>query len=277
MALQSPLSAPLPEPETVENLLGRDAQGGRGHAMKEPKHSPTHDSPFDQDKTPEIIRYPPIPLYTKSSCGHGRNTSQNSLTSTSSGTGICGRTRGFQLKSPYLGPVAWTVPARNSGQPSKPFLIYQDPPWLEPPDAVIDTWGYVAASDDKENCSHHQRHYSGSDVVAATTTEVSHIDGQQVDDAGQLVADNAVASTENIVDLAVHRTSSISPSRRNHPPSSSPLRQQHEELLSSPATASRIAPFFTSPGNSREDDYARSMISPPREFDFQRWNPEFRS
>ncbi|KAK2736721.1 hypothetical protein FQN57_000569 [Myotisia sp. PD_48] len=85
-------------------------------------------------------------------------------------------------KSPYMGPVGWTVPSRyyshtsvvsscpNAGEDndatspgrntkiicrraiSRPFLIYQDPEWIEPPSGVdVDEYEYMTASDDKEN------------------------------------------------------------------------------------------------------------------------------
>ncbi|KAI1933222.1 hypothetical protein LOZ65_000431 [Ophidiomyces ophidiicola] len=54
-------------------------------------------------------------------------------------------------RSPYMGPVGWTVPHRAGPNSSQPFLIYQDPSWYEPEPSPINPYWDLLASDDKEN------------------------------------------------------------------------------------------------------------------------------
>ena len=264
MPLRSFVPVPVPEPEIIENSSHGGAQYSKRQITDGTDDIRSHRFYSEQDQATEPIKCPPISHFAKPPCrrAHRRNTSQSSFTSTSSGTGIGRRTRSIRLKSPYLGPVAWTVPPKNSSQLPKPFLIYQDPPWLVPPDVAVDAWGYIAASDDKENSSHHQRHYSGSDVVDSSSSEVFYVGGPRADIVEQLVEENAVASAESIMHLATRRRASTSPDNRYRPLSSSPLRQQHEELLHNPRHDSQMVGFSTSPERTAsDDDYVRSVIT----------------
>lgn len=98
--------------------------------------------------------------------------------------------------SPYSGPVACSVPKRGSSTPSKPFTIYQDPPWYEPESPEFDEEGDYNASDDKENAYPEQQTEGqdgetndGDSSGTATPTSTRPID-------------NAVFEAENIVELA---------------------------------------------------------------------------
>ncbi|QSS58682.1 hypothetical protein I7I51_08111 [Histoplasma capsulatum] len=98
------------------------------------------------------------------------------------------------LRIPYLGPVGWTVPARDGPQATKPFLIYQDPTagYQSPPLPAearkpVDEHVHLLASDDKENVA----------VDMDENEEVEDIPEQDV-----YVQDNMVAEAENIVELA---------------------------------------------------------------------------
>lgn len=106
-----------------------------------------------------------------------------------------------QYTSPYSEPVAWTVPKRGSSTPSKPFTIYQDPPWYDPPSPDYDSEGDLEASDDKENAYPAQQldghgHPSDSNTnpnSSGTTTPTA---------TTATAIDNAVFEAENIVELA---------------------------------------------------------------------------
>ncbi|EEH40260.2 hypothetical protein PAAG_02315 [Paracoccidioides lutzii Pb01] len=98
------------------------------------------------------------------------------------------------LRIPYLGPVGWTVPARNGIQTTRPFLIYQDPTagYASPPMPAeagkhIDEHIHLLASDDKEN-------------VADDLEEEE--DEREMTDRDIYVQDNMVAEAESIVALA---------------------------------------------------------------------------
>ncbi|PGH02402.1 hypothetical protein AJ79_07634 [Helicocarpus griseus UAMH5409] len=98
------------------------------------------------------------------------------------------------LRIPYLGPVGWTVPAREGSQATRPFLIYQDPTagYLSPPlpagaGKPIDEHINLLASDDKENI--------GEDIDEGEEEEDSP-------DRDAYVQDNMVAEAENIIELA---------------------------------------------------------------------------
>ncbi|KAK2800482.1 hypothetical protein FQN51_006051 [Onygenales sp. PD_10] len=118
------------------------------------------------------------------------------------------------LRSPYLGPVGWTVPRRDGLQLTKPFLIYQDPsvmstktaaylgysappptPRADPRRPAFATWPVnehinLLASDDKEN-------------VPGDIDEED--EDEDMPDRDAHVQDNIVAEAENIVELAASR------------------------------------------------------------------------
>ncbi|KAK2793603.1 hypothetical protein FQN50_009999 [Emmonsiellopsis sp. PD_5] len=118
------------------------------------------------------------------------------------------------LRSPYLGPVGWTVPRRDGLQLTKPFLIYQDPSVMStntaaylgysaPPPTprahlrrpAFATWPVnehinLLASDDKEN-------------VPGDINEED--EDEDMPDRDVYVQDNIVAEAENIVELAASR------------------------------------------------------------------------
>lgn len=98
------------------------------------------------------------------------------------------------LRIPYLGPVGWTVPARDGPQATRPFLIYQDPTagYPSPPlpaaaGKPIDEHVNLLASDDKEN---------GAEDMDEDEEE------EDLPDRDAYVQDNMVAEAESIVELA---------------------------------------------------------------------------
>ncbi|PGH05557.1 hypothetical protein GX51_02896 [Blastomyces parvus] len=103
--------------------------------------------------------------------------------------------RVLTLRIPYLGPVGWTVPARDGPQATRPFLIYQDPtagyPSPPPPPAAKRPIGehvHLLASDDKEN--------------VAEDMDENEEEGNTPDPEASYVEDNMVAEAESIVELA---------------------------------------------------------------------------
>ncbi|WEW57724.1 hypothetical protein PRK78_003191 [Emydomyces testavorans] len=88
-------------------------------------------------------------------------------------------------QSPYASPpVGWTVPSRSNPTPSRPFTIYQDPPWYEPEPPVENPYWDTLASDDKENIPHD---FTSAELLGRNSP---------------FVEDNTVAEAENIVALA---------------------------------------------------------------------------
>ncbi|OJD11892.1 hypothetical protein ACJ73_09442 [Blastomyces percursus] len=103
--------------------------------------------------------------------------------------------RVLTLRIPYLGPVGWTVPARDGPQTTRPFLIYQDPTVgyrsTPPPPAAKRPTGervHLLASDDKENI--------------AEDMDENEEEGIIPDQDASYVEDNMVAEAESIVELA---------------------------------------------------------------------------
>ncbi|KLJ06514.1 hypothetical protein EMPG_10082 [Blastomyces silverae] len=104
--------------------------------------------------------------------------------------------RVLTLRIPYLGPVGWTVPARDGQQTTRPFLIYQDPTAgyrspPPPPAAAKRPIGErvdLLASDDKEN--------------VAEDIDENEEEGNILDQDASYVEDNMVAEAESIVELA---------------------------------------------------------------------------
>ncbi|OJD16283.1 hypothetical protein AJ78_03534 [Emergomyces pasteurianus Ep9510] len=104
------------------------------------------------------------------------------------------------LRIPYLGPVSWTVPARDGSQATRPFLIYQDPTagFPSPPlpaeaSKLIDEHVHLLASDDKENVA---------DGVGEGEVEEEEGGEGDLPDRDAYVQDNMVAEAESIVELA---------------------------------------------------------------------------
>ncbi|EEQ89005.1 uncharacterized protein BDCG_04125 [Blastomyces dermatitidis ER-3] len=103
--------------------------------------------------------------------------------------------RVLTLRIPYLGPVGWTVPARDGPQTTRPFLIYQDPTagYRSPPPPPtakrpIGERVHLLASDDKEN--------------VAEDMDENEEEGNIPDHDASYVEDNMVAEAESIVELA---------------------------------------------------------------------------
>ncbi|OAX81241.1 hypothetical protein ACJ72_04419 [Emergomyces africanus] len=113
------------------------------------------------------------------------------------------------LRIPYLGPVSWTVPARDGSQATRPFLIYQDPTagFPSPPlpaeaGKSIDEHVHLLASDDKENVA---------DDMGEGEEE------GDLPDRDAYVQDNMVAEAESIIELAAMNDGSNIWSFRSRP------------------------------------------------------------
>ncbi|KAF3483081.1 uncharacterized protein GIQ15_02405 [Arthroderma uncinatum] len=146
-----------------------------------------------------------------------------------------------KYKSPYLGPVGWTVPSKYysattrssrratdvittsradggyddiaavdpcSGsrrknirdrtretiyncRTSRPFLIYQDPEWMEPPRGITDPYFDSMASDDKENNEpgEHEAGYDADETGGESFMQLED-DGNDADEDGMDVGDD---------------------------------------------------------------------------------------
>ncbi|EFE29662.1 uncharacterized protein ARB_03002 [Trichophyton benhamiae CBS 112371] len=182
-----------------------------------------------------------------------------------------------EYRSPYLGPVGWTIPSKyysttrrsprrpldsyeastdenhvstvdpRTGSPrervrnrntvsayscraSRPFLIYQDPEWVVPPQGVTDVYFDSTASDDKENSA-------PEEVEAPTDNEELSREqntGIQVGRPAQENAGDIDGHDEMDIDRDESRIILTQPSRREMP------QYQHRRDTSSMSSSSII-------------------------------------